>query len=135
MAENGAGSDFWAGNWAVATAGAKSYIGKVEGVSEAGDAMVLNPAYELIILNIPTQTPQGIALQKMINCVPVGAASNDVRMHLRPTDIMYINELVEADQAEYKKLIEGARQVAISARASKAGIQLVSSLPKSPGRA
>lgn len=136
MEDNGAGSDFWSGSWAAVTAGAKSYIGKVVGGQSLElDRFLLDPAYELIVLNIPIQTPQGVALQKLVNCVPIGATSNDVKIYVQPTDVMYLDDLKESDRVEYKKLVEGARQVAIASRAGKAGIQLASAIPKSPGRA
>jgi len=132
--------EFEAGVWAVVHSVGRKYIGltkqwsgDTEVVCEAlqqGEAVFLDPAFELHTAIIPIQTPNGPALNHVVQVIPVDGATGAAKLWVLPTAIHMFSDMRPDDRARHKKLVmQFLSQIEVARKASDAGIVMAKRMP------
>ncbi len=144
------------GVWAVvADAGGKKYIGRITGnprfegddhikrlVDNIADRTPISmvDAWSYIEMDLPTNGPQGLAVQHITHCRPANNCVGASSFLIVPTLVHLFSEMRGVDRKRNKDLVENVtRQVEESikeARAQNAGLTLAKpgDMPHGPGR-
>jgi hypothetical protein len=119
-------------DWMLLLSGGRAYIGctsssrddVLQALSGSG-LLVLEPAYEISVMNIPMQGPGGqVVVNKQIGAEPVLLSFEGSPFHLKPTGVCFFSGMKPGDRARYKGLVDQAEKLATAARADQAGLVL-----------
>ena len=135
------------GVWAVIHTAHRKYIGRLSGwikfttetlneLSE-GRMQELSDAFELHTGMSPIMTPQGPAMQHVVQVLPIDGAQGPSKIHVKPTAIHLFTDMQPSDVERHKNLVERfmeqLQKAVAESRAEKAGIKLASQMPGGGG--
>ena len=116
--------------WAVVTAGGTKYLGEVSDVEKvveqlnAGEFVLLDPCYEIIVqlMQVPHPQTRQPVLARNVTCLPFCATLETSPVWVRPDSVQLVDDLKDADQKRYGQLVEDAEKMATQQRAKDMGI-------------
>ena len=119
--------------WAVITTSAGKYLlgnieypakkGEVLDVLQGSGVLKLSRAYELNVQMIPIPVGPGqMQIQREVNATPYILTLVDTILYVQPSALQFFEDMKDADQTRYKRLVEQASRLAETARQQDAGI-------------
>lgn len=130
--ENGK-SELDHGFWAVVTTQSYKYVGVIDGadnydhveaqLKEANGWLALSPVYELTMMTLPRQNPDGsVEIQRQINIVPLAANSRKQTIRCRPDSIWPFSDMDSDDVKQYWGMVETAIKLSEMQRVAQSGL-------------
>lgn len=111
-------------NWVVVHDGTTKYVGVVGGATDG--YVELTEAFELVLLRMPQQTREGVAIATAVNAMPIGLAGGFTRIRVHPSAVELFSEMDARDSKSYERLVEDTRERFAQIRAEASGIVLPS---------
>jgi len=133
--------DFNEGTWGIFYLNNKNIIGKTDirkpsaiGAITTGESIRITQAFEMIVTTIPVQGPQGIGMQRMVNCAPVDHSLGPATVNAKVIGIHFFDDMNDDNRKRHESLIKDAVEKSIAASAARAGISLARpGMPGMPG--
>jgi len=131
--------------WVVASSGGKNFIGRVmldsirglwadaknERLGPAKEEILnasvikLNPAYDFFSPLRPVQTREGnVGYTRDPLVTPLDFIFHDVPLYIRPTSLIFFDDMHDEDRQFYETLIQQAEQQKQASRAHRAGLSV-----------
>lgn len=123
--------------WAIVSTGSVKYIGEIEEYHKDGffdGWVVMNPCYEYVSQPQLQQMGQsGVAYRGRIKCIlPHEHLMNPVKVHLKPTEITFLDDMTAKERQEYRDMIDQiAEHIKLSRIQKETGLVTASAIPNS----
>jgi hypothetical protein len=117
--------------WVVVGSGGKRYIGRVvENLVEGTQRLMLHDAFELVVLNLPVGTPEGLAIQHIATCQPIDGCKGPTMMEVVYDSIHWFSGMEVSDRKRHEKIVEEGVAQMREMRARESGLVMPSGAQK-----